>query len=227
VVLESYSNAMSRPDALERVIVADDHPLFRAALSAALKRVAPVAQIVEAESLAGAKEALNGGEPGLICLDLHMSDSAGFVGLAELRRARPAVPVVVVSASRAPGVAARALEFGASGFIPKTAGMDELCEALTAVISGDVWAPEETGEEVDEAAEAAARLAQLTPAQLRVLQGLSAGRLNKQIAYDMDISEATVKAHVTAVFRKLGVINRTQATLVAQALNVEPPAEQA
>jgi len=227
VVLESITDVMPNPDALERVIVADDHPLFRAALAAALKRVAPAAEIVEAESLAAAKQALDGADAGLICLDLHMSDSAGFVGLAELRRARPAIPVVVVSASQAPGVAARALEFGASGFIPKTAGMDDLCEALSAVIDGDIWAPEETGEEIDEAIDAAARLAQLTPAQLRVLQGLAAGRLNKQIAYDMDISEATVKAHVTAVFRKLGVINRTQATLVAQALNVEPPADRA
>ncbi len=228
MVLQTHADHDMAPvQAIERVVVADDHPLFRAALAAALKRVAPAAEIVEADSLAAAKAALENRDAGLICLDLHMGDSAGFVGLAELRRARPAVPVVVVSASQAPGVASRALEFGASGFIPKTAGMEELCEALSAVIDGDVWAPEESGDEVDEAAEAAARLAQLTPAQMRVLQGLAAGRLNKQIAYEMDISEATVKAHVTAVFRKLEVINRTQATLVAQALNVEPPAEKA
>ena len=121
----------------------------------------------------------------------------------------------------------RALEFGASGFIPKTASMNQLVEALTAVLNGDVWAPDESGDpQAQEAAEAAARIAQLTPAQMRVLHGLAAGRLNKQIAFDMGISEATVKAHVTAIFRKLDVINRTQAVLVAQALNVEPPAEQ-
>ena len=207
----------------ERILLADDHPLFRAALREALRRVAPEAEPVEAGSLAEARTALQAGPVSLLCLDLHMSDSAGFVGLTELRQDYPGTPVVVISASEAPGIAARALEFGASGFIPKTAGLDTLVEALGAVRAGDIWAPEESGEASDEAAERAARLASLTPAQMRVLQGVAAGRLNKQIAYEMDITEATVKAHITAVFRKLGVINRTQATLVAQALEVEPP----
>ena len=208
-----------------RIILADDHPLFRAALAAAVSRVAPDRAVIETRSLGETTDALQAGAAELVCLDLHMEDSSGFVGLAELRRAYPNTPVVVISASTAPGVAARALEFGASGFIPKTAGMDTLCEALQAILDGEIWAPEDDSEEADEAAEAAAKLAQLTPAQLRVMQGLAAGRLNKQIAYDMGISEATVKAHVTAIFRKLDVINRTQAVLVAQALLVEPPAE--
>ncbi|MCP2679578.1 response regulator transcription factor [Maricaulaceae bacterium NA33B04] len=210
---------------MSRILLADDHPLFRAALAAAVGRVAPDRTVVETSSLAETATALQAGAAELVCLDLHMEDSSGFVGLAELRRAYPNVPVVVISASTAPGVAARALEFGASGFIPKTAGMDTLCEALQAILDGEIWAPEDDSEEADEAAEAAAKLAQLTPAQLRVMQGLAAGRLNKQIAYDMGISEATVKAHVTAIFRKLDVINRTQAVLVAQALLVEPPTD--
>ncbi|MEQ8433137.1 MAG: response regulator transcription factor [Oceanicaulis sp.] len=209
-----------------RIILADDHPLFRAALAAAVARSAPGRAIVETSSLAETQAALANGPAELVCLDLHMADSSGFIGLAELRKAHPGVPVVVISASQAPGVAARALEFGASGFIPKTSGMNTLCEALSAVLDGDVWAPDESADpQAEEAAEAAARLAQLTPAQMRVLHGLSTGRLNKQIAYDMGIGEATVKAHVTAIFRKLDVINRTQAVLVAQALHVEPPAE--
>jgi DNA-binding NarL/FixJ family response regulator len=208
----------------ERIILADDHPLFRAALREAVRRVAPEAEMVEAASLAEARTALQAGPASLICLDLHMGDSAGFIGLTELRQDFPVTPVVVISASEGGGVAGRALEFGASGFIPKTSGLDTLCEALTAIREGEVWTPDEAehDEEAD-SIEDAARLASLTPAQMRVLQGVAAGRLNKQIAYDMDISEATVKAHITAVFRKLGVINRTQATLVAQALQVEPP----
>jgi DNA-binding NarL/FixJ family response regulator len=209
-----------------RIILADDHPLFRAALKAAVERAAPGRAIHETSSLAETRAALLEGPAELVCLDLHMADSSGFIGLAETRKDHPGVPVVVISASQAPGVAARALEFGASGFIPKTAGMEVLCEALTAVLEGDVWTPEaDEGPEADAAAEAAAKLARLTPAQMRVLSGLAAGRLNKQIAYDMSITEATVKAHVTAIFRKLDVINRTQAVLVAQALNVEPPAQ--
>ena len=210
---------------MSRIVLADDHPLFRAALAAAVGRVAPDRAVVETSSLEETATALAAGAAELVCLDLHMEDSSGFIGLAELRRAYPTVPIVVISASTAPGVAARALEFGASGFIPKTSGMDTLCEALRAVLDGEEWAPEDNGPEADEAAEAAAKLAQLTPAQLKVMQGLAAGRLNKQIAYDMGISEATVKAHVTAIFRKLDVINRTQAVLVAQALTIEPPAE--
>jgi len=209
-----------------RIILADDHPLFRGALSAAVHKAAPGRTLVETSTLADTLNALKSAPAELVCLDLHMDDSSGFIGLAELRRAHPSAPVVVISASQAPGVAARALEFGASGFIPKTASMNELVDALTAVLEGDVWAPDESADpQAQEAAEAAAKIAQLTPAQMRVLHGLAAGQLNKQIAYDMGISEATVKAHVTAIFRKLDVINRTQAVLVAQALNVEPPAD--
>ena len=212
--------------ATSRIILADDHPLFRAALSEAVRRAAPGRDIAEAESLAEARAALEAGPAELICLDLHMSDSSGFVGLAELRRDFPGAPVVVISASSAPGAAARALAFGASGFIPKTADLDTLVEALSAVLEGEIWAPDDSGgAEAEEAVAAAEKLARLTPTQMRVLHGLAGGWLNKQIAYDMGISEATVKAHVTAIFRKLEVINRTQAVLAAQALLVEPPAE--
>lgn len=206
------------------ILLADDHPLFRAALAAAVARVAPQRTIIETGSLAETEAALQAGPVELVCLDLHMEDSSGFIGLADLRKAHPGVPVVVISASQSPGVAARAVEFGSSGFIPKTAGLDTLCDALAAVLDGDVWLPEGADDGDDETVQAAARIAQLTPAQMRVLSGLAEGRLNKQIAFDMGISEATVKAHVTAIFRKLDVINRTQAVLVAQALHVEPPA---
>ena len=216
---------MDASSSVSRIVLADDHPLFRAALAAAVKRVAPDRPITETSSLAETEAALTQGSAELICLDLHMADSSGFIGLAELRKTHPGIPVVVISASQSPGVAARAVEFGASGFIPKTAGLDTLCEALAAVLDGEIWLPEDINDGDDDAVEAAAKLAQLTPAQMRVLSGLAEGRLNKQIAYDMGISEATVKAHVTAIFKKLDVINRTQAVLVAQALQVEPPAQ--
>lgn len=207
----------------ETILLADDHPLFRAALIEAVRRVAPGVEIVEAESLSETRDRLADRPVDLVCLDLHMSDSSGFSGLIELRHSHPGIPVVVISASESGGAAARALEFGAAGFIPKTASLDTLCTALGAVRDGEIWAPE-TGDDItDEAAEQAQRLASLTPAQMRVLQGVAAGQLNKQIAFEMDITEATVKAHITAVFRKLGVINRTQASLVAQALEIEPP----
>lgn len=226
-----FQTALKKDRALDastsssRIVLADDHPLFRAALAAAVKRIAPDREITETSSLAETEEALESRSAELVCLDLHMEDSSGFIGLAELRRAHPGVPVVVISASQSPGIAARAVEFGASGFIPKTAGMDTLCEALASILEGEVWLPDGADDGDDEAVEAAAKIAQLTPAQMRVLSGLAEGRLNKQIAYDMSISEATVKAHVTAIFRKLDVINRTQAVLVAQALQVEPPAQ--
>jgi len=223
---QAVSGSKSRTMASGRIILADDHPLFRGALSAAVSQAAPGRVQIETNTLQETLKALDIGPVELICLDLHMSDSSGFIGLAELRRAHPSAPVVIISASQAPGVAARALEFGASGFIPKTATMPELTKALSAVLDGEIWAPDESQDpQAQEAAEAAAKIAQLTPAQMRVLHGLAAGRLNKQIAYDMGISEATVKAHVTAIFRKLDVINRTQAVLVAQALVVDPPAD--
>lgn len=212
-------------DVRGRIVLADDHPLFRAALREAVRRVAPDAMIAEADTLSAARAALGAGPAALLCLDLHMTDSSGFIGLSEIRRAHPSVPVVVISASTAPGVARRAEEFGAAGFIPKTAGLDTLCAALAAVLAGELWMPDGEDGEESETTEHAARIATLTPAQMRVLQGVAAGRLNKQIAYEMGISEATVKAHVTAVFRKLGVLNRTQASLVAQALSIEPPAQ--
>lgn len=206
----------------ERILLVDDHPLFRAALLAAVNRLDGTIATSEVDSLSAAKAALAEHGADLVCLDLHMSDSSGFIGLTELRRDHPSTPVVVISASNAPGIAHRAIEFGASGFIPKTAPLDTICEALKAVRLGEIWLPEDADEAEDETVDHAALLATLTPTQLRVLEGLAAGRLNKQIAFDMDISIATVKAHVTAIFRKLGVINRTQAVLIAQSLFFEP-----
>lgn len=205
---------------LDRIVVADDHPLFRAALGSALARAAPGASIEETASLAGARRALGSGPVDLLLLDLKLSDSEGFAGLAEVRGDYPAVPVAVVSASEDAATVRRALAFGAAGFIPKSATLQEMVEALTAILAGDGWFPE-MAEVEDEEEPMEARIASLTPSQLKILIGLQQGRLNKQIAYDLGVTEATIKAHLTSVFRKLGVHNRTQAVIAAQALVLE------
>ena len=204
---------------LHRIVVADDHPLFRAALGSALARAAPGATIEETASLAGAREALGAGPVDLLLLDLKLSDSEGFAGLAEVRGDFPAVPVAVVSASEDGATVRRALAYGAAGFIPKSATLQEMVQALEAILAGDTWSPQIPAADEDGSMEA--RIASLTPSQLKILIGLQQGRLNKQIAYDLGVTEATIKAHLTSVFRKLGVHNRTQAVIAAQALVLE------
>ncbi|WP_396593464.1 response regulator [Brevundimonas sp. R86498] len=203
---------------MDRIIVADDHPLFRAALVSALAHAAPGARIDETPSLAGAREALSRGPIDLLLLDLRLSDSDGFVGLAGVRADFPAVPVVVVSASEDGETIARALSFGASGFIPKSATLETMVEALSAIRAGEIWAPANLAAGASDGIEA--RIASLTPSQLRILVGLQQGRLNKQIAFDLGVTEATIKAHLTGMFRKLGVQTRTQAVIAARALSL-------
>lgn len=200
-----------------RIIITDDHPLMRAAIRASVERVWPDHEIVEVPDAASARRAVMDGQVELVTLDLHMADSAGLGPLLDLRKSHPAVPVVVISASDDPRVISGARELGASGFIPKTASLEDMTGALERVQSGDLSFPEVADESDND--DAIARLASLTPAQTRILRFVAQGLLNKQIAYEMDISEATVKAHITAIFRRLGVTNRTQATLLAQHLD--------
>lgn len=204
----------------QRIIIADDHPLFRTALSHAVTRVWPDAEVVEAGSAGAARAELDAALPECLLLDLHMEDSHGLSALMDLRQDFPALPIVIVSASEEPRVYAAASQLGAAAFIPKSASLDAMREALSAVREGDNWFPE-TGAEADDDL---AAMASLTPAQRRILSQMKAGLLNKQIAYELDISEATVKAHITAIFRKLGVVSRTQAVLLATKLDVDQPA---
>lgn len=200
----------------QRIIIADDHPLFRTALGHAVGRVWSEAEIVETSSAKGAREAVEAGAEALL-LDLHMEDSNGLSALMDFRQDFPALPVVIVSASEEARVYAAASQLGAAAFIPKSASLETMREALARVREGENWFPE-TGSGPDEDL---AKIASLTPAQRRILGQLSEGLLNKQIAYELDISEATVKAHITAIFRKLGVVNRTQAVLLAGKLDVD------
>lgn len=202
-----------------RIVIADDHPLFRSALAHAVGKVWPEAAIIEASSAAEARAALQEGGAETLLLDLHMADSSGLSVLMDLRQDYPALPVVIVSASEEPRVAAAAAQLGAAGFIPKSASLDAMREGLAAVRDGDVWFPESGAGADDDLA----RIASLTPAQRRILAGIRQGLLNKQIAYELAISEATVKAHITAILRKLGVGSRTQAVLLAAKLDVDQP----
>jgi DNA-binding NarL/FixJ family response regulator len=196
-----------------RIVIADDHPLFRGALREAMAGVTVDLAVAEAGSLDEAvRELEREPETDLVLLDLSMPGVRGFSGLMYLRAQFPGVPVVVVSAHEEAGVVRHCLDFGAAGFIPKTLGLDSMREAIRTVLDGGVWAPPITRVAPDPIV---ARLATLTPQQVRVLMMLSEGLLNKQIAYELSVSEATVKAHVSAILTKLGVESRTQAVIAA------------
>ena len=208
------------------LLIADDHPLFREALRGAVQRVLPGVKLHEADSVDALYALVEAhADADLLLMDLNMPGAHGFNALVHLRALHPQLPVVVVSAREEPGVMRRALDHGAAGFIPKSASSDTIGEAIGLVLEGERWAPLEAlaapGIGRDEQ-EVAQRLRELTPQQFRVLQMLGVGRLNKQIAYDLGVSEATIKAHVTAILRKLGVTNRTQAVLMAGRLSVDP-----
>lgn len=206
-------------DATHRILIADDHPLFRDALKHALSGMFSTIDVVEAGTLDEMTARLEpDGEIDLVLLDLAMPGVRGFSGLLFLRAQYPSVPVVIVSAHEEPEVIRRSLEFGASGFIPKSLSVETIREAVTEVLDGGIWVPPDldidAGDDSD-SAEIAARLGTLTPQQVRVLMMLSEGLLNKQIAFRLGVSEATVKAHVSAILQKLGVDSRTQAVIAA------------
>lgn len=199
------------------ILIADDHPLFRQALAMAAANVRPAARLVECANLPSAlAEAVAADDLILILLDLKMPGAEGFSGVALLHAEKPAVPILVVSSADAALVARDAVRFGAVGFLGKDADLTQIESAIADALEGKkIDAP------VDAAIDAvAAQISALTPTQLKVLLGVMQGRLNKQIAYDLGISEATVKAHMTAILKKLDVQNRTQAVLAARALGI-------
>lgn len=202
-----------------RILIADDHPLVRGALAQAVAGAAPDAQILEAGDLEGVTRVFaDGVDIDLILLDLAMPGVRGFSGLMYLRAEHPEVPVVIVSANEDRAVMRRCIDFGASGFVPKTTPIEGMREAVRMVLAGDIWTPPDvdlSGPADKETADLVRRMASLTPQQVRVLMMVSAGLLNKQIAYELKVSEATVKAHVSAILTKLGVESRTQAVITA------------
>ena len=202
-----------------RLMIADDHPLFRGALREAVSGLFAKADITEVGTFDDVTAFLErDSEFDLILLDLTMPGARGFSGLMYLRGQYPALPVVVVSANDDPAVIRRCMEFGASGFIPKTLGVDAMRNVIARILDGGVWTPPDV--DLKSGSDAAttelmSRMATLTPQQVRVLMMLSEGLLNKQIAFQLDVSEATVKAHVSAILQKLGVESRTQAVIAA------------
>jgi len=201
------------------IVIADDHPLFRGALRQAVGGVLEDVTVVEAGGLDELTASLaRDADVDLVLLDLTMPGVQGYSGLIYLRAQYPEIPVVIVSATEDPVVIRRAIGFGASGFIPKSLDTAEIGAAVKAVLAGDSWTPPDVdlaADDDDEAAEIARRMGTLTPQQVRVLMMLSEGLLNKQIAYELGVSEATVKAHVSAILQKLGVESRTQAVIAA------------
>lgn len=200
-----------------RFIIVDDHPLFRGALSQALGAAFSNAQILEAGSLDELTERLGEAvDVDLILLDLTMPGVHGVSGLLYLRAQHPTIPVVIVSATDDPGTIRHCLDCGASGFIPKSQPVERIREAIRTVMDGAVWLPpgvDLAAAPSKENSELVTRLATLTPQQVRVLMMLGEGLLNKQIAFKLGVSEATIKAHVSAILQKLGVDSRTQAVI--------------
>lgn len=199
------------------ILIADDHPLFRQALAMAASAVRPAARIIESANLPTAlNEATAADDLILILLDLKMPGAEGYSGVALLHAEKPGVPILVVSSADAAQAARNAVRFGAVGFLGKDASLSAIEDAIADALSGKrIEAPKD-----DVIDPVAAQIASLTPTQLKVLLGVMEGGLNKQIAYALGISEATVKAHMTAILKKLDVQNRTQAVLVAKALGV-------
>lgn len=202
-----------------RIVIADDHPLIRGALRQAVTSAVEGCVIIDCGDLDALTHELDGNsDVDLVLLDLTMPGVRGFSGLLYLRAQHPSVPVMVVSANDDHDVIRRCIDFGASGFIPKTTDLDLMRDAIRAVLDGGTWTPADVDlsrPSDKDTADTVRRLASLTPQQVRVLIMLSEGLLNKQIAYELGVSEATVKAHVSAILQKLGVESRTQAVIAA------------
>ncbi len=208
-------------DGSDMIMVIDDHPLFCEALQMTLQDTLAVTHVQTANSLSHALDVLrSGGTPDAIVLDLNLPDVAGLDGLARLRNAVPGVPVIVVSSMSDDRIITAVMQAGAAGFIPKHSPREDFVTALQTISRGGTWVPAgyhatpaATGADTEQSV--LGKLADLTPQQGRILALICEGYLNKQIAYELSISETTVKAHVTAILRKLGAQSRTQAVRIA------------
>ena len=209
------------------LLIADDHPLYRDALRGALSLSLQQLTLLEASDLNETVEVLQNEDVDLLLLDLHMPGSCDLFGLIHIRKLFPDLPVAVVSGLEDKNIVSKVINAGALGFVPKTTSAAQIADAVKLMLEGDIWLPEEWAGDVDgedeEFAALAEKVSSLTPAQYKVLCYMRDGLLNKQIGFELDIAEATVKAHITALFRKLGINNRTQAVLIASQLQLEPP----
>lgn len=210
------------------VLIVDDHPLFRAALKGTVAAACADCEFFEADNVAGLFDTLDQHpHTDLLLLDLNLPGAFGFCALAHLRGSHPELPVIVVSATDDPRTVRQALAFGAQGFVSKSADAGTISRNVSSVLRGEYISPAGLGENAELQADVAAldlaqRMAQLTAQQFRVFGMLCSGRPNKQIARELQITEATVKAHMTAILRKLGAASRTQAVLLAGRLLLDP-----
>lgn len=205
--------------AMERVLIIDDHSLVRDGMRSLLEISFPECDILEAGALAEAIEVLSQGDDvDMVLLDLNIPDVSRFSGLTALRDSFPSIPIVMVSGQLDRITVREALAAGAAGFVPKSLKRQAIIEALQQVLEGEIYVPEILGEDDDASREQAltlARIDTLTPQQKIVLGHLVNGKLNKQIAYELDVSMTTVKAHVSAILQKLHAYSRTHAVILA------------
>lgn len=208
------------------IIIADDHPLFRTALKGILSAHMPQATFHEAKDLSSLQDCVEENkEADLILLDLHMPGAEGFSSIIFLSAHYANIPIIVVSAHEESDIIRRGIDHGASGFLPKSSSPQDITQAIEAVLNGGVWLPSYVSDDhgvIDAELNAADTISTLTPKQFRVASMVSQGLLNKQIAYELDVTEATVKAHMTEIFRKLGVHSRTQVVMVFSQLSINP-----
>ncbi|GAC34928.1 LuxR C-terminal-related transcriptional regulator [Paraglaciecola polaris] len=211
---------------MAKFLIADDHPLFREALVGALSPLFEKIEILQSDSLDSTLTTLQENpDIDLILLDLHMPGCENFYGLIRVTQDYPQIPVAVVSASDSIEVVSYVMSFGAKGFVPKSTPTLLIADALRAIMNGETWLTDELrvqiaeidGDEIN----LAQKIAELTPKQFQVLKLIHDGLLNKQIAHELNVTEATVKAHISAVFRKLDVNTRTQAVLLLKKLSLE------
>jgi len=206
--------------------VADDHPLFRNAILGVIKTHYPDSLVSQSMNLDDTiRDLEKNDETDLLLLDLHMPGSTDLFGLIMVREKFPSIPVAIISAAEEPSTVSRAMGHGASGYIPKSCSPQQIQLAIGAILDGNRWVPKDFESCLtpldNEEKDLAAKLATLTPQQYRVLCFLREGWLNKQIGFEMGVTEATIKAHITAIFRKLGISNRTQAAIMLGKLSLD------
>lgn len=223
MALDPQTSEPPRAEAFRAALIVEDHPLFGDALAMTLQSVSGIRKVIHAESLAQASSHLAAGaDVNVILLDLNLPDVDGLEGLLHLRRLAPRIPVLLVTSVNETRTIRAALAGGAAGFVPKHSRREVFRAAFEALAAGEIFAPDlpadtEPKTPQDDMAESVIRrLSQLTRQQARILELICEGRINKQIAFELSIAETTVKAHVTAIMRKMGVSTRTQAVLMAQ-----------
>lgn len=207
----------------KKIIIADDHPLFRQALLSILKVKLNETDWLEAQTIAELEQLLvANNDSDLVLLDLNIPGAHGFNTLIHIRNHFPQIPVVIVSAHEDQDTMTKAMVYGAAGFIPKSTQVEDIFTAIEQVLMGELWVPAafQALQKKYDSSSIGERVASLTQQQYRILMMFAQGMLNKQIAYDLNVSEATIKAHATAIFRKLDVRNRTQAVIAISQLDL-------